>query len=82
MYCNYDASQTLRLKLNYRSPGDFDELTVKASNDYSSAVHQVTVDFRTNEGIRWYTVMLMVLGGLTLIGTVFGVWVYSKKRRN
>lgn len=81
-YSAYDVSQTLKLALNYNTPGDFDKMSVIASNDFSSATRSVDVDFNSKEGLKWYTVVLLVLAGLTLIGLSFGIFVYRKRRIN
>ena len=40
------------------------------------------IDFDTTVGIRWYTILLMVIGGVILLGIGFGVWKYVKKRQD
>lgn len=84
LFSVFNISKTVSLVYKYSEPGDFQNITFIASNQYGSTPIDVSVDFGSSKkkgGLAWYIILSIVLGGVILIGV--GVFIglkYRKKR--
>lgn len=68
--------------LNYNSPGNFDTISIVASNAFTHIEHKIKVSFDSNSsGIKWYVVVLIVAAVFLVVGLAFGFYLKAKARK-
>jgi len=73
------------LEATYETPGDFTNITIKASNDLSSATRDLSIEFEHDDGdggMKWYIILIIVLLVVLAVGVGFGVFkkIQQKKK--
>lgn len=76
-----NLTEEFYLKATYDEPGDFTNITIKASNDLSSATKVLNIEFDHDTGMAWYVILIIVLLVVLGAGVGFGVFKKLKKRR-
>lgn len=79
----YNLSSRVYLQLNYNKIGDFPNITVTAFNDYCIAAHNVTINFDGADGggLGWVLYLIIGLSALFLLGVVYGLYKFIKRKR-
>lgn len=74
--------------LNYTAPGNFSKIALSASNFYASSFTEIKVQFGipqptpdTDSGLRWYTIMIIILIVLIIVGVAYGMYLKMIKNR-
>lgn len=91
----YNIKSDYYLKLNYDQAGNFSQISIKAENNYHTATHTQKVKFDSgpippppppppgpDDGLKWYTVVIMVALVLLIVGIAYGMLRYIKKKRS
>lgn len=81
----FNVSSKTYLLLNYDSPdNNCESIKVIAKNDYSTAQHNVAVKFVQPDdggsGLGWYIWLLAGLGGIFVIGMIYGVIRFTRRK--
>ncbi len=80
-------SLTYNLVLDYTAPGNFSYLTLSATNRYSSDNVNLSVTFANDpipdesSGLKWYTVMIVALIVVIIVGVAYGMYLKMIKKR-
>ena len=73
------------LVLSYNAPGNFNNITLVATNQYSSEHAEIKVSFTKGDddstGIKWYTIMIIALIVVIIIGIAYGMYLKMIKNR-
>lgn len=83
----YDLSLNYSLVLDYTKPGNFSSITLSATNQYSSDHVKLAVSFANEpnpdepSGIKWYTIMIIALIVVIIIGVAYGMYLKMLKNR-
>ena len=77
-------SDKFNLIVTYNAPGNFNNISIKASNYYKSATSTVKVAFNPDDdgnGIKWYTIVIIILLVLLVVGISYGMYLKMLKNR-
>lgn len=82
----YELSPHYNLVLNYTEEGDFNNITITSTNYFSSNSYVIDVEWEhdnnpSNNGIKWYTVMIIILIVLIIVGVAYGMYLKMIKHR-
>jgi hypothetical protein len=80
----YQIDDDYSLSLTYDKPGEFDSITIIASNVYSSMSSTVPIKFEESDdvsGISWQIILIIVVTVVILLGISFSLYVKCKRKR-
>lgn len=79
---SYVLSSRTYLQLDYDPHPDIQNISIMAANDYKLATHKIDVDFggSTDGSLGWYIYALIALGGLFVIGLIYGLFKFIKRK--
>ena len=72
-----------KLELDYEQGGNFNSLKATAVNQFGNVTRKVGISFESSEGggLKWYSVVIMVVIVAILVGVAFGLYLRQKARK-
>ena len=80
----YRYNEPFALKINYDAPGSFKTIKFTAKNGLSEMSHTADVKFDAldTSGLKWYWVVLILIGVLIVTGVAFGFYRRIKAKKD